>query len=311
LRILLLNDGLILGIELKYGALKTVSTTKLAKEYLGVTQGELWSVLISDGYLTESRKLTDKGIKAGGIPKNFNGTDYVAWPLNFDPLKRKLIGVKDIGSEWGISAQRVNRLFNSRGFIEKATLGWSITKLGRRFGGVEKEYTPTGAKYVLWPEETVFGNKHFEELVSSTDVHENETNSTEVSHEEKEPAKLSKGRYKTKDGHFVRSRAEVIIDNYLFECNLPHAYERSLPIEEDMFCDWYIPPFGMNSSKPVYIEFWGMDTDKYLERKKEKQLIYRKYPELHLIELEDKDLDDLDRVLSSKLTQVGINVANT
>ena len=33
--------------------------------------------------------------------------------------------------------------------------------------------------------------------------------------------------------------------------------------------------------------------------------------ELFLIELEDKDLDDLDRVLSSKLTEVGINVAFT
>ena len=291
--------------------MKTVSTTKLAKEYLGVTPNELWTALISEGYLNEARKLTEKGEKSGGIPKTFNDIDYVAWPINFDPLKRKLIGVKDIGAEWGIPAQRVNRLFNSRGFIEKATLGWSLTKLGRRFGGVEKEYTPTGGKYVLWPEETVFGNKHFDEIMSTTGSIGEDSQSHEDSSEEKGPVKLSQGRYKTKDGHFVRSRAEVIIDNYLFECNIPHAYERSLPIEENMYCDWYIPPFGMNSSKPVYIEFWGMDTEKYLKRKKEKQLIYRKYPELHLIELEDKDLDDIDRVLSSKLTQVGINVANT
>lgn len=66
-----------------------------------------------------------------------------------------------------------------------------------------------------------------------------------------------------------------------------------------------------NASKPVYIEFWGIDTDTYKERRQIKTEIYNKYPELFLIELEDKDLDDLDRVLSSKLTEVGINVAFT
>ena len=54
-----------------------------------------------------------------------------------------------------------------------------------------------------------------------------------------------------------------------------------------------------------------MDTDTYKERCQIKTEIYNKYPELFLIELEDKDLDDLDRVLSSKLTEVGINVAFT
>ena len=55
-----------------------------------------------------------------------------------------------------------------------------------------------------------------------------------------------------------------------------------------------------------------MESDKYLEHKKEKQAVCRKYSEeLYLIELEDKDLNDLDRVLSSKLTGAGINVAHT
>jgi len=291
--------------------LKTASTSKLAKEYLGVTTNELWTALIKGGYLNEKRELTEKGVKAGGVPKSFNDTNYVAWPTSFDPLDRKLIGVKDIGIEWDTSAQRVNRLMNARGFIEKATKGWSITKLGRRLGGLEKTYTPTGAKYVLWPKETVLNNRHFAEIQSTLKNSDIAPEAEEEPSKEKSVSTLPKGRYKTKDGHFVRSRGEVIIDNYLFECKLPHAYERSLPIEEDVLCDWYIPPFGMNASKPVYIEFWGMDTKKYLERKKQKQIIYSKYPELHLIELEDKDLHDLDRVLGSKLTEVGINVANT
>ena len=289
--------------------LKTVSTSKLAKEHLGVSTNELWSVLINGNYLTKDRLLTEKGEKFGGVPKSFNGTDYVAWPTTFDPLNRKLIGVKDIGLAWDTSAQRVNRLMNSRGFIEKATKGWSITTSGRRLGGLEKTYTPTGAKYVLWPEKIVLNNKLFKEIKST--LNNADIKPEEEPSKEKSASTLPRGRYKTKDGHFVRSRAEVIIDNFLFECKLPHAYERSLPIEEDVLCDRYIPPFGMNASQPVYIEFWGMDTDKYLERKAIKQEIYKKYPDLHLIELEDKDVNDIDRVLSSKLTAVGINVANT
>lgn len=289
--------------------MRTVSTSKLAKEYLGISITELFNALIEQEYLNEDRSITEKGISNGGVIKTYKGNNYIAWPENFDPLDRKLIGVKEIGVEWGISAQRVNRLLNSRGFIEKATKGWSITKLGKRFGGIEKTYTPTGAKYVLWPERTIFHNKHFEEILSTltnTDIKPEDESSNE-----KKISTLPRGKYKTKDGHYVRSRAEVIIDNYLFECRLPHAYERSLPVEEDVVCDWYIPPFGSNASKPVYIEFWGMDTDTYKERRQIKTEIYNKYPELFLIELEDKDLDDLDRVLSSKLTEVGINVAFT
>lgn len=294
--------------------LKKVSTSKLAKEFLGVATDELWKALVNEGYLNENRELTEKGKQAGGEPKSFNNVNYVAWPSNFDPLNRNLLGIKEIGTRLKVSPQRINKLLNTGGFIEKATKGWSITKLGRRLGGVEKTYTPTGAKYVIWPEKTIESNRHFRQIfktLSNSDITP-ENLVDENPAKEKSTLNLPKGQYKTNDGHYVRSRAEVIIDNWLFENKLPHAYERSLPIEEEVICDWYIPSFGTNTTKSVYIEFWGMDTDKYLERKQEKLSIYKKYSEeLYLIELEDKDLSDLDRVLSSKLTGAGINVAHT
>lgn len=303
-----------IDIKLNHPTLRKVSTSKLAKEFLGVSTDELWKSLIDQAFLTESRELTDKGIKAGGEPKSFNNVNYVAWPSSFDPLNRNLLGIKEVGSKLKVSPQRINKLLNTGGFIEKATKGWSITKLGRRMGGVEKTYTPTGAKYVLWPEKTIDNNRHFKQIfktLSNSDI-EPEKTEEESPSKEKSTLNMPKGKYKTNDGHYVRSRAEVIIDNWLFENKLPHAYERSVPIEEQVVCDWYIPSFGANTTKSVYIEFWGMETDKYLERKKEKQAIYRKYSEeLYLIELEDKDLNDLDRVLSSKLTGAGINVAHT
>ena len=58
-----------IDIKLNHPALRKVSTSKLAKEFLGVSTDELWKALIDQAFLTESRELTDKGIKAGGEPK--------------------------------------------------------------------------------------------------------------------------------------------------------------------------------------------------------------------------------------------------
>lgn len=70
----------------------------------------------------------------------------------------------------------------------------------------------------------------------------------------------------------VRSRAEVIIDNALHDYKLAHAYERKLPIEEELYSDFFIP------TENVYIEFWGMEDDpEYAQRKKAKIEIYKKY----------------------------------
>jgi len=49
-------------------------------------------------------------------------------------------------------------------------------------------------------------------------------------------------KHRTQDGHYVRSKAEMIIDNLLYQYGIVHAYERKLPIEEDVYSDFYIPP---------------------------------------------------------------------
>ena len=60
---------------------------------------------------------------------------------------------------------------------------------------------------------------------------------------------------RTNDGHMVRSRAELLIDNALYDYKLAHAYEKKLPIKENLYCDFYIPTGN------VYIEFWGLEND--------------------------------------------------
>ncbi|MBL4760369.1 MAG: hypothetical protein JKY80_05905 [Mariprofundaceae bacterium] len=79
-----------------------------------------------------------------------------------------------------------------------------------------------------------------------------------------------------------------------------HAYERKLPIEEDVYCDFYIP------TGKVYIEYWGYENDsKYLKRKKDKIDIYQKYA-FNLIELNDQDVLNLDDILPRLLLKFGI-----
>ena len=77
-----------------------------------------------------------------------------------------------------------------------------------------------------------------------------------------------------------------------------------------MFSDFYIPARNgkENKGKAVYIEFWGInDNEKYLERKKVKQEIYKKN-NLNLIELDDSHLDNLDSHLRKTLLKYDIAV---
>ena len=86
-------------------------------------------------------------------------------------------------------------------------------------------------------------------------------------------------QYRASDGHMVRSRAELVIDNWLYTKRIFHEYEKYLPVSERVLTDFYIPEHD------IYIEFWGLENDeKYLARKEEKLRIYQKY-QFKLIEL--------------------------
>ena len=112
-----------------------------------------------------------------------------------------------------------------------------------------------------------------------------------------------KAEYRTNDGHYVRSRAEVIISNWLFGECIAHAYEKRVPIEEDIYCDFYIP------KGKIYIEFWGYEDDeKYLARKQKKRELYKKY-NLNLIEIDNSKINNIDDFLPRELLKFGINLS--
>ena len=255
--------------------------------------------------------MTDLGKQKGGQTRtNPKFGEYVVWPENISidngqrKEKPKLLNATAIGKHFDISSQRLNLIFSELGWIEKDIAGWQITKLGKGLGGRQFEHETSGGTYVLWPD-NILTNKNLTSVFKDVTVTEQPTpqttkeapKSTNDNFREKFPATL-----RTKDGHMVRSRAEVIIDNALYDYKLAHAYERKLPIEEDLYSDFFIP------TENVYIEFWGKEDDpKYAERKKVKIEIYKKY-DFKLIELNDSDISNLDDHLPKKLLKYGIKV---
>ena len=118
-----------------------------------------------------------------------------------------------------------------------------------------------------------------------------------------DPRQRYPANYRTSDGHYVRSRAEVMIDDWLYNHHIAHAYERKLPVAEDSISDFYLPQGN------VYIEFWGKEEDAaYARRMREKQEIYQRN-NLKLISLTDAELYRLDDHMPRLLRDFGIRPA--
>lgn len=87
----------------------------------------------------------------------------------------------------------------------------------------------------------------------------------------------SKSKINTaEDGHNVDSDMEVRIDDILYHAYILHCYGKTIEeiTEKRKKCDWFIP---ILNDQGIYIEYWGMKTQKYLEERKEKEELYKKY----------------------------------
>lgn len=290
-----------------------ISTSTLADEF-DMKPSDLFDDLKELGWIVRKNDkwaLTELGKRNGGQTRHSpKFGEFIVWPEDIDiphtqqKAKPKLLNATAIGKHFNISSQRLNLILSELGWIEKNIAGWQITKLGKGLGGREFEHETSGGTYVLWPG-NILTNKNLNSVFKEVTVVEQTPpqatkevpKPTNNNFREKFPAPL-----RTKDGHWVRSKAEVIIDNALYDYKLAHAYERKLPIEEDLLSDFFIP------SGNVYIEYWGMEDDpKYAERKKAKIEIYKKY-DFKLIELNETDIANLDDHLPKKLLKFDIKV---
>ncbi|NBC29693.1 MAG: glycerol kinase [Spirochaetes bacterium] len=305
-----------------------LSTTRLARR-LGKERDEVKAALAATGLLNIEQKpwrLTQAGKDVGGAYRKLKqGGEYVVWPITVaehigfeqrdsqpDPDRTAssqehdgVLTATRLGQKLGVPVQRLNLILSELGWIRRYTKGWSVTEFGERLGGTEREHPETGSHYVMWPL-SMAENPILASLCESLSD-ELEAAETEEA-ERKESERISSfrsgkpGKYRTKDGHWVRSRAEVMIDDALYDYGLAHAYERRVPVEEELYSDFYLP------SKGVYIEYWGLENQaKYVERKNKKIAIYQKY-HLPLIELNEDHLVTLDDHLPRLLLRYEIRV---
>lgn len=303
-----------------------ISTSSLANE-LEIKSSDLFEKLKTLGWIDRKNEkwvLTELGKQKGGQTRNNpKFGEYIVWPedlsINNDQnnkAKPKLLNATSIGKHFNISSQRLNLVFSELGFIEKDIVGWEITKLGKSIGGRQFEHETSGGTYVTWPD-TILQNKRVLEILNPLEEYHDlpvqtkvteETNTSPVSHINKDNFREKfEAKHRTIDGHYVRSKAEMLIDNWLYQYGLIHAYERKLPIDEDVYCDFYIPS-GNGRPQAVYIEFWGLENDaKYTERKKKKIGIYEREG-LCLIQLTDEDIQNIDDILAKKLRQFKIPI---
>jgi hypothetical protein len=296
---------------------KELSTTILAKE-LKMTSKAMFQQLVEVGLILrngDTWELTQAGKSKGGIYKQHEKWGrYIVWPESIindlDDTQGKqnsnMVTTTYISEKFDIPANRINSIMSELGWLNKDPIkGWLITNFGKRLGGIQARYKTTGIPFVRWPE-SVINNQT---LITS--INEAKGDNTNIKQETVEGIGQNqqpddfRDKYKpenrAKDGHNVRSKSELIIDNWLYDSKIVHAYERKLPVEETLYCDFYIP------TGKVYIEYWGLDDDKYKNRKNIKLGIYKKY-NLNLIELFEKDVSNLDDTLPAKLLEFHIAV---
>jgi len=296
-----------------------ISTSALANE-LDIKSADLFDKLKSFGWIDRKNDkwvLTELGKQKGGQTRNNpKFGEYIVWPENIvidngpQKNKPKLLNATAIGKYFDISSQRFNLLLNELGWIEKTVAGWRVTSLGKTLGGKQFEHETSGGTYVLWPE-SVLKNKDILELFEEEPAKSNNSIKSDKSITEtvSDFRKVYPTEYRTKDGHYVRSKAEQIIDDSLYLWGIPHAYEKKVPnTDENVYSDFHVPS-GKGRPKAVYIEYWGMENDeKYNQRKNKKIEIYKSLG-LNLIQLNDADIKNIEDALQKYLRQHEISVS--
>ncbi len=315
---------------------KKISTSALAKK-LSTSKYQLDEILLAAGYITKTESgfiLTELGIKnSGELTRHKRFGEYIAWDEDI-VIPKEIMEHKDdfysstkIAQKYNLSARKINMALSEIGFIQKYLKGWTITELGIRNGGIQKENNKNGVPYVEW-DETIFTNNAFSSILQEIrgeagDKTQEKIDSSENAnfvgsqiqqqmqvqvHTQNDNDAIHNSNFRERfvakqratDGHMVRSKAEMLIDNWLYMAEIVHAYERKLPIEEEVYCDFYIP------TGKIYIEFWGLENEpKYAVRKEIKKAIYEKY-NFKLIELTDKDVFNLDDILPRMLLKHGV-----
>lgn len=234
-------------------------------------------------------------------------------PVDFETLinATKISETLETKHSWKISSRKLNTIFNELGWITKPPYnqgGWKATKTGKRNGGADIPIKGDGSPYVKWAP-SILENMALLNAVSRTlGVPKVETSTTQsVFLDENTEAPNKSNSMKSSDGHWVRSRGELLIDNYLFGTRIAHAYEQEIYLQDGKKM---VPDFmAITPKENVYIEFWGMEGNpKYDKRREAKKKLYKENG-LELVEIFPKHLDKLDAYLNAVFARYAVKTA--
>tara|TARA_Y100001936_G_C15932271_1_gene590032 strand:+ start:92 stop:898 length:807 start_codon:yes stop_codon:yes gene_type:complete len=212
---------------------------------------------------------------------------------------------------WNISSRKLNTIFNELGWITKPPYnqgGWIATKTGKRNGGVDIPPKGNGSPYVKWAPNTIEKRALLNAVSRTLGVPKVKSKSPETLHSEHNIEAPNKANsMKSSDGHWVRSRGELLIDNYLFGTRIAHAYEQEIYLQDG---SKMIPDFMAITPKGnVYIEFWGMEGKTGYDKRREAKKRLYKDNGLELVEIFPKHLDKLDAYLNAVFARYGVKTA--
>ena len=292
------------------------STSALAKR-LGLSSKLVFEQFAARGWiarLDDKWELTASGRAQGGEVKHSDKFgNYIVWPSDTPvdgqdssaaPVTDTLYTATQLGELVDLSARWVNMLLAELGWLSRQDKGWLVTEQGIAQGAIQKYKQPDALPFALWPD-YLLANHTFQLSVKALKGDlglalglENELSSTSKAYRTKYPANL-----RTADGHQVRFKSEVILDNWLYMAGIAHAYERLLPVNESVFSEFYLPQANL------YIELvLQQPCDIYRAYKAEQQALYRKL-KLNVVTIKDAELSQLDKVLPRLLEQQGIKTA--
>jgi hypothetical protein len=290
-----------------------LSTTALARK-LDIPAQQLFATLKDYGWINRAEDswfLTGKGEFEGGsyVDSRRYGR-YIVWPDRL--LQHPLLSAIESNKRISASAMRryyprlhprlINRALAELGLQVHTVLGWELTDQGRRLHGQQEESENSGAFYVTWPHEIVDHPVIHRELQRLSDSGIESTVEVSAVADDLFAAAEADSCHQGVDGHGLDTALERQVCNWLYMAQLAHAYRRSLPVEEVLFADFYLP------GARVYIECWELEEPhERLSLKLKKQDVYRDM-KLQLVEVHARDIDRLDETLGRALQDLGIRV---
>lgn len=281
-----------------------LSTSALAKSRNQESK-VLFTLLKRAGYISwheSSWLLTDIGHRFGGdyVDSEKYGR-FIVWPSNLvidDTLiSDSTLTATQLGEHFALPAKKINLLLSELGWIKRDDSQWKATAIGLRAGARLRKDKQNNNEFVVW-HPSVLRHARLKQSVIEFKGHDAEAHSTEKSFSSFRQKFTAKHR--TLDGHYVQSKGELIIDNWLYMAGVVHAYQRQLPIEQDVVSDFYLP------QGKVYLQYWGSDSDAADDRTIEHTRTLYQEHDLSLIEIFPDDIQNLDELLPKKLKPFGI-----